>query len=434
MLDSALTPEIRRFLPQLIAKLASLEAFQAQLAALDSRTHAHAQQQRQQLELLAREWEQRHGQLADQLDSAKTTHELHLEEEIDRIDRKIGLHQATAGEQHAQLERTGRAAEQEWGRQLKVGLASLEEELKHYLKDWGNNFIASKKEEIYSAVQTLKPQTEVQENQKLAETVNLMEPLIRQVRDELQLASQEMEAARTGLADKLSHFNNQIVKMKTDLGKESADVRKCLERFESRLQQGQKVDEQLSKLGSVLTETAIMQLALSMDPGYLRLPHEVYVTYHDGILCELHHESNLLTYRRKSLHPELLKRAAMKQFVLLVDSIIQEQPLLGWHTPDTKPSHFFAQTLTAYNTLREEHADSIDQKPNSLGKRQPESPQVPFKDRTSSLRRRFPKGEALSQTLDLPTEGRATARYGKEDQPNFRQVRLRKIERKDLEQ
>lgn len=352
MLDSALTPEIRRFLPQLIAKLASLEAFQSQLAALDARTHAHSQQQKEDLQLLAAEWQQRHSQLTDQLETAKTTHELQLEEEIERMDRKINVQQATAAEKYQELERTGRAAEEEWGRQLKVGLGSLEAEIKHYLKEWGNNFIASKKEEIYSAVQTLKPQTEVQENKKLAETVNLMEPLIKQVRSDLQQANQEMETARASLADKLSHFNNQIVKMKTDLGKEASDVRKCLERFESRLQEGQKVGEQLSKLGSVLTETAIMQLALSMDPGYLRLPHEVYVTYHDGILCELHHESNLLTYRRKSLHPELLKRAAMQQFVLLVDNIIQQQPLLGWHTPEAKPSHFFSQTLAAYNVLR----------------------------------------------------------------------------------
>jgi hypothetical protein len=56
MLDEALTPEIRRFLPRLIVKLNDLEQFQATLEQIDCTIQQHKKEQDERMEQVEGEW------------------------------------------------------------------------------------------------------------------------------------------------------------------------------------------------------------------------------------------------------------------------------------------------------------------------------------------------------------------------------------------
>jgi hypothetical protein len=76
----------------------------------------------------------------------------------------------------------------------------------------------------------------------------------------------------------------------------------------------------------------------------------VYVTFNDGFLLEVQ-EGEMVKYRRKMMHPELLKRAVLAEFVKLIDKIANEKPDLGWSEPGMKPSHFFTCIHSSYLTI-----------------------------------------------------------------------------------
>ena len=50
----------------------------------------------------------------------------------------------------------------------------------------------------------------------------------------------------------------------------------------------------------------MLSYALGINPTE---DHEVYVTYNDGLVCEV--EDGLWTYRRKGLRPEIVRRAVL---------------------------------------------------------------------------------------------------------------------------
>ena len=68
----------------------------------------------------------------------------------------------------------------------------------------------------------------------------------------------------------------------------------------------------LSQLSAKIIESITLLYSLSIDPTYIDRETEVYVTYHDGIICEVEgSDEKVLKYRRKIMNQELVKRSVL---------------------------------------------------------------------------------------------------------------------------
>ena len=74
-----------------------------------------------------------------------------------------------------------------------------------------------------------------------------------------------MQTSRETLYERLSSFNNQIVKIKTDITKETTETKRILEVFSLKLGENKDACDELSLLLSKLTEIEAISYALSLD-------------------------------------------------------------------------------------------------------------------------------------------------------------------------
>lgn len=79
-----------------------------------------------------------------------------------------------------------------------------------------------KKDNIYQLVQTQKPPEQHKEETRVQELVLSMEPLLKAVREELKVAQTQVQSSKDTLHERLSFFSNQIVKMKSDIIRETS--------------------------------------------------------------------------------------------------------------------------------------------------------------------------------------------------------------------
>ena len=192
----------------------------------------------------------------------------------------------------------------------------------------------------------------------MMELVISMQPLVQEAKHQIELSKQELVEAKQTINEKMGLFSNQITKLKSNITMETSDNKKALDAFSKKLKGNDQANRNLSQLVSTLVEATVLSYSLSVDQSYLQKNQEVYVTYNDGILFEVE-EGELIKYRRKAFHPELLKRAVLTEFVKLIDDIILQQPSLGWTEPGFKPSHFFTSLQSTYVSMFEENLSNL---------------------------------------------------------------------------
>lgn len=67
----------------------------------------------------------------------------------------------------------------------------------------------------------------------------------------------------------MAFFNNQIVKIKTDINKETTETKRILDVFNLKLGENKDACDELSLLLSKLTEISAISYALSLDQDFL---------------------------------------------------------------------------------------------------------------------------------------------------------------------
>lgn len=189
----------------------------------------------------------------------------------------------------------------------------------------------------------------------MMQVVSNLEPLLHEVREQLQVAKQEQADSKQILGEKISLFGNQMVKLRSDFTTVSTENRKILDSFGRKLKTNDEINKEMSQLIAKSFESIALLYSLSIDRTFIIQEPEIYVTYNDGILLDMSEFGDTIKYRRKTMHPEIAKRAVLTELGRLIDHVVLKQPNIGWTTPDMKPSHFFSSIHSAYITLFEDH-------------------------------------------------------------------------------
>jgi hypothetical protein len=62
-----------------------------------------------------------------------------------------------------------------------------------------------------------------------------MEPLLNAVKEELKTAQTQVQASKDTIQERLSFFSNQIVKIKSDITRETSENKRVIESFSFKL-------------------------------------------------------------------------------------------------------------------------------------------------------------------------------------------------------